>query len=177
MTGFRRVRHRAIAGFVGLAAVVSLSGCVGDLAELLPTPEPTPSGHAGQLSRDQAETMIEQIPGIESAEIMGAWSGWYYDITARLSYDDPSALEDPVALEYLFRVLWAQTNAKPTGAIRIPENESEPVDLRSVAETIFDFKVGGGPGYGVNVSSRDLTQLWGGWPGAIPEVPDRKSVV
>jgi hypothetical protein len=70
MTGFRRVRRRVVAALVGAAVLVSLSGCwVADLADLVPTPDPTPSGHADQLSREQAAALIEQVPGTHSVSV------------------------------------------------------------------------------------------------------------
>ena len=83
MTGFRRVRRGVVAGLVGVAVVVSLSGCLGDLAELLPTPGPTPSGHEGQLSREQAAALIEQVPGIHSVSVGSDISGLGFETVSK----------------------------------------------------------------------------------------------
>jgi hypothetical protein len=82
-----------LAGLIGAAVLVSLSGCwVADLADLVPTPGPTPSGHADQLSREEAAALIEQVPGIHSATIGGYYSGIYRNMVVTISVDDPAML-------------------------------------------------------------------------------------
>ena len=176
LTGFRRVRRRVVAALVGAAVVVSLSGCwVADLPDLFPTPGPTPSGHADQLSREQAAALIEQVPGIHSATIGGYYSGMYRNMVVKISIDDPAMLESPKMIEFLFAVGWATTDLNPNNSIEIevyPTGPGTLLELQPQVNAIFGTTLDRQDAYiSALVGSDVLEERWGPWPGAIPEVP------
>ena len=177
MTGFRWVRRRVLAGLLGVAVLVSLSGCwVLDLADLVPTPGPTPSGHADQLSREQAAALIEQVPGIHSVSVSSRISGLSKYTRVELYVDDPAVVEQPDVLEFLFAVGWATTIGDLSrGAVHLYVNADDsvgPVELQPQANAIFGTTVESFQGtLSALVGSDILEERWGPWPGAIPEVP------
>jgi hypothetical protein len=176
MTGFRRVRRRVVAALVGAAVLVSLSGCwVADLADLVPTPGPTPSGHADQLSREEAAALIEQVPGIHSVVVGSGMSGFSSHTELKLFVDDAVAVEQPEVLEFLFAVAWATTFGDPRrGAVHLyayQEGSGTLLKLQPQVNSLFGSEATDVYFLSALVGSDILEERWGPWPGAIPEVP------
>jgi len=174
MTGFRRVRRRVVAALVGAAVLVSLSGCwVADLADLVPTPGPTPSGHADQLSREQAAALIEQVPGVDLTSVGTQVSGLVHNTVVEVYVDDPAVAESPQFVEFLFAVGWATTIEKPSLVylvVRRP-GSGQPVELQAQVNSIFGVERKQLSIESASLDAGPLESRWGPWPGAIPEVP------
>jgi hypothetical protein len=178
MTGFRRAQRRVVAALVGVVVLVSLSGCwVADLADLVPTPGPTPSGHADQLSREQAAALIDQVPGVHALGVGGGTSGFSHYTQVEVRVDDVALAESPEVLEFLFAVGWAMSEFNsPPGVIHLTvwplKGTGTLLELQPQVNAVFGTTLDPQDGYrSAILQAGVLEERWGPWPGAIPEVP------
>ena len=167
-----RIGRRIVTVIGCVILSVPLVGCLGDLAELLPTPRPAPSGQAGQLSSASAEALIEQVPGISQVSIGINLSGFSYYTVIELEVEDRAVIDSPEIIEFLFEAGWATTAQKP-GTIELDVGlDGNRVDLQDQVNGVFGVNQKGNISvYSAFLDGVVLTERWGPWPGAIPAVP------
>ena len=166
-----RIGRRIVTVIGCVILSVSLVGCLGDLAELLPTPRPVSSGQAGQLSSANSEALIEQVPGISQVSVGSSLSGFSYYTVIELEVEDMAVIDSPEIIEFLFEVGWATTAQRPDTIELDVGLDGHRVDLQDQVNAVFGVNQQGNmPVYSAFLDGVVLTERWGPWPGAIPAV-------
>ena len=179
MTIPKRVIPVAFVATVFVATAVLLSGCSvlnQGASTSTPTEAPAPSSAATGISRDDAVTLLNAVPGLRDATVRSSISGLSVSTIIEVYVDDEAVIMAPEILDYVLRVGWATSfppqaglakhfNAEPASLRLTVWKDDHRVELQAEANVLAGLEYPTFQAYSVYLSG---PEYMGTWPGAVP---------
>jgi len=171
-----KIRKHSIGAMVAIAAAaVLLSGCstlkAGTPASAAPSSAaPTPSGSAAGLSRTEAGSLLNAVPGLSDASVGEVISGLSTQAIIEVYVDDDAVITAPGVLDYVLRVGWATSfDSQPAELTLTVRNHGRTLDLQPQANLLAGVEYPAQTG--ANSVYLNGPAFLGAWPGTVPTPP------